>query len=189
VANEERVRIVAGHRGRAVDVAQVIRKPASYVVHFMAAPGVHYSWRDGERHHVTAERGDLADVGYDRGFVEAVRDATGTAKHWSGSWESPHWSDLPEGVERTLARYDYADRLDDLPDADARRARLFVALGDDDAVETAHYLCRPGAATDAFLARLALDPYGVVWRCDRWEPWSIVTATLRPHAIGRATSP
>jgi hypothetical protein len=84
----------------------------------------------------------------------------------------------PRRRRRTLAMYDYADGLDKLPDAKRQPNRLLVALGDDDAVETAHHLCRPGVATKAFLGHATADPYVEVWTCDRWEPWSVVTATI-----------
>lgn len=65
------------HRGRVIDVAQVIRKPTAFVIHFCSAPGVHYSWRDAKRPHVNAEGGGLVDVGFDPRWSRGSESTTG----------------------------------------------------------------------------------------------------------------
>lgn len=155
--------------GRWVDLCKFARSRATIVFSLYDAPGQHYTWRDGERNHLTAEGGDLAEVGMDPDLAAAIRDHYGTAKRWMPGWERD-WLEAFD-VDRIYSRIFHADRLDPFRDAKSRpEARMTVELRADDGVEAAHYLCRPNtkAAVD-FLAMIEGDPdvqYRVI---DDWE--------------------
>jgi hypothetical protein len=146
---------------------QVICKPTAFVIHFYSAPGVRYSWRDGERPHVTAEGGELADVG-----VSTPRWSRGSDSTAGTQSDRCRGRGRPTSTTSTTSRG--RSRCTTAPTVSTsrrmgrgNRTASSSALGDDDAVETAHHLCRPGVATEDLIGHATADRHVEVWTCDR----------------------
>jgi len=137
--------------------------------------GLHYTWRDGEKQHLKAESGDLADTTMHPEFVAGLRKYWGNARLWAaGAYLS--WDDLPD-VFPTGPRIFHADELDAFPESKPRkRAVISVDLAPGEHVEVAHYLVRPGHAATEFVDAKSADPAVQVRVIDRWSRLSVVTA-------------
>jgi hypothetical protein len=133
---------------------------------------LHYSWRDGEKQHLRAESGDLADTGMHPDLVAGIRQAWGNARLWAAG-AYLRWEDAPD-VFPTGARIYYADELDKFPASKPRRPSIVVDLAAEEYVEVSHYLVRPGLDADAFLAKQRAAQDVEIEVVDDWTPLSVV---------------
>jgi hypothetical protein len=169
-----KVYVAATLERRSVDLYMVDRSATRIMDRSFDVEGLHYTWRDGEKQHLDAESGDLADTVLHPDLVAAVQRAWGNTRLWAVGLVR-RWAGLSD-VHQTGSRIYHADELMNFPLSKPRKRVINVDLGHGEHVEVAHYLVRPGAIADEFLATQSADPEVQVEVIDGYVPWSVVTA-------------
>jgi hypothetical protein len=167
-----RVHVAAAVEGRSVDLYMLDRAETRIVEHSFDIRGLYRTWRDGEKPHLSAESGDLADTGMHPDLVAGIRQAWGNARLWAAG-AYLRWEDAPD-VFPTGPRIYYADELGKFPASKPRRRSIVVDLVAGEYVEVSHYLVRPGLEADAFLAEQRAAQDVEIEVVDDWTPLSVV---------------
>lgn len=160
---------------REYDLLKMVRSARSFQVIHLNRPDEHYTFRDGEKPHFTAQTTPWYAMA--AGPIQ-IRAPSGEAKHSRVGWPS-RWQEIDSYALAGGSGFLYREDVDGYPEAKIRRGvdRLALTLRLDEGLQIGHYLVRAGDSGSDFVASMAIRSHrALAWTCTRWDPWSIVIA-------------